>query len=87
MRLLLALRCFFLILFAKRLPEEAAALLPQKEPAGLPPPEAEIVKETITPKTVENHLGNAYRKLGVASRGELNDALATRHLKPGQNIR
>ena len=41
----------------------------------------------ITPKTVENHLGNAYRKLGVASRGELNDALATRHLKPGQNIR
>ena len=31
----------------------------------------------ITPKTVENHLGNAYRKLGVASRGELNDALAT----------
>ncbi|HEX3308585.1 MAG TPA: helix-turn-helix transcriptional regulator [Streptosporangiaceae bacterium] len=41
----------------------------------------------ITPKTVENHLGNAYRKLGVASRGELNDALATGHLKPGQNIR
>jgi DNA-binding CsgD family transcriptional regulator len=31
----------------------------------------------ITPKTVENHLGNAYRKLSVASRGELNDALAT----------
>jgi DNA-binding CsgD family transcriptional regulator len=29
----------------------------------------------ITPKTVENHLGNAYRKLGVTGRGELADAL------------
>ena len=43
MRFLLAIRCFFLILFYQRLPEEAAALLPKKEPAGLPPPEAEIV--------------------------------------------
>ncbi len=25
----------------------------------------------VTPKTVENHLGNAYRKLGVSGRGEL----------------
>ncbi len=29
----------------------------------------------ITPKTVENHLGNAYRKLGVAGRGALATAL------------
>jgi len=40
MRLLLALRCFFLILFQRRLPPEAAALLPAaapSEPAKLPP--------------------------------------------------
>jgi Domain of unknown function (DUF2760) len=44
MRFLLAIRCFFLILFYKRLPEDAAALLPAVEkPAALPPPEAEIV--------------------------------------------
>ncbi len=29
----------------------------------------------MTPKTVENHLGNAYRKLGVAGRTELRAAL------------
>jgi DNA-binding CsgD family transcriptional regulator len=29
----------------------------------------------VTPKTVERHLGNAYRKLGVGSRHELSDAL------------
>jgi DNA-binding CsgD family transcriptional regulator len=29
----------------------------------------------VTPKTVERHLGNAYRKLGVSSRHELRDAL------------
>jgi DNA-binding CsgD family transcriptional regulator len=29
----------------------------------------------VTPKTVERHLGNAYRKLGVGSRHELADAL------------
>jgi hypothetical protein len=44
MRFILALKCFFLVLFAKRLPDDAAALLPVKEPpAALPPPEAEIV--------------------------------------------
>jgi DNA-binding NarL/FixJ family response regulator len=31
----------------------------------------------VTPKTVEVHLGNAYRKLGIASRRELPDALAS----------
>jgi DNA-binding NarL/FixJ family response regulator len=30
----------------------------------------------ITPKTVEVHLGSAYRKLGIASRHELASALA-----------
>jgi hypothetical protein len=43
MRFILALKCFFLVLFARRLPDEAAALLPVKEPPKLPPPEAEIV--------------------------------------------
>jgi len=40
MRLLLAIRCFFLILFARRLPSDAAALLPAPpapEPPKLPP--------------------------------------------------
>jgi DNA-binding CsgD family transcriptional regulator len=31
----------------------------------------------VTVKTVETHLGNAYRKLGVAARSELPDALGT----------
>jgi DNA-binding NarL/FixJ family response regulator len=30
----------------------------------------------VTPKTVEVHLSNAYRKLGIASRRELERALA-----------
>ena len=38
MRLLLALRCFFLVLFAARLPEEAQKLLPAPK-AKEPPPE------------------------------------------------
>jgi DNA-binding CsgD family transcriptional regulator len=29
----------------------------------------------VTPKTVEVHLGNAYRKLGIRSRMQLRDAL------------
>src|SRR6185503_3661585 len=48
MRLLLALKCFFLVLFAKRLPEGAQALLPPKEPAPAPAPtvkEAELVEK------------------------------------------
>jgi DNA-binding CsgD family transcriptional regulator len=31
----------------------------------------------VTEKTVEGHLGAAYRKLGIASRGQLSDALRT----------
>jgi hypothetical protein len=51
MRFLLALRCFFLILFYKRLPEDAATLLPAPErPAALPPPEAEIVTKAEVEK-------------------------------------
>ena len=41
------------------------------------PAPAGMITLFITPKTVENHLGNAYRKLGVANRGELTEALAT----------
>ncbi len=29
----------------------------------------------VTPKTVENHLGHAYRKLGVTGRSELSERL------------
>ncbi len=31
----------------------------------------------MTEKTVEGHLGGAYRKLGIASRSQLPDALRT----------
>ena len=31
----------------------------------------------VTEKTVEGHLGAAYRKLGISSRAQLTDALAT----------
>lgn len=50
MRFLLALRCFFFILFYKRLPEQALALLPEKQPVALPPPDAEIVVKPAAPK-------------------------------------
>ena len=45
MRLWLAIKCFFLILFARRLPPDAAMLLPAESMKGraLPPQEAEIV--------------------------------------------
>ena len=45
MRLWLALKCFFLVLFARRLPADAALLLPAEKVAErtLPPQEAEIV--------------------------------------------
>jgi Domain of unknown function (DUF2760) len=46
MRLWLAIKCFFLILFTRRLPPEAALLLPAEAMKGrqLPPQEAEIVE-------------------------------------------
>ena len=45
-RFILAWKCFFLVLFARRLPPEAYALLPPPDlapPNRLPPPEAELV--------------------------------------------
>ena len=36
----------------------------------------------VTEKTVEGHLGAAYRKLGIASRTQLADALATEGVRP-----
>jgi len=55
MRLLLALKCFFLVLFARRLPPEAAELLPappSPPTPALPPPTAkEPVKEGIVVET------------------------------------
>jgi Domain of unknown function (DUF2760) len=50
MRLWLAIKCFFLILFTRRLPADAVLLLPaeaMKEPAP-PPQEAKPVVETAT---------------------------------------
>jgi hypothetical protein len=53
MRLLLAIQCFFAILFARRLPEGAAALLLPKQPeAGLPPQEAELVEKPESAATM-----------------------------------
>ncbi len=43
MRLLLALRCFFLVLFARRLPSDAVALLPTAPTPLLPPAAAPVV--------------------------------------------
>jgi hypothetical protein len=46
MRFILALKCFFLVLFARRLPDDAAALLPPKPaPPSLPPRDAELVEK------------------------------------------
>jgi hypothetical protein len=51
MRILLAFKVFFYILFFKRIPEDAALkLLPAKEPAGLPPPEAEVHEAEVIAK-------------------------------------
>lgn len=51
MRFWLAIKCFFLILFAMRLPEEARALLPQAKeaPPALPPQEAQLVERAHAP--------------------------------------
>jgi hypothetical protein len=48
-RFVLAIKCFFLVLFARRLPADARALLPAEPataaPVALPPPTAEIVEK------------------------------------------
>jgi Domain of unknown function (DUF2760) len=50
MRFLLALRCFFLLLFWKRLPVEAAPFLPAPEGQPvLPPRSAELVEAELAP--------------------------------------
>ncbi len=49
MRLWLALKCFFLVLFARRLPPEAAPLLQPPPTGALPPREAEIVVAPTVP--------------------------------------
>ncbi|MGZ3439286.1 MAG: DUF2760 domain-containing protein [Polyangia bacterium] len=48
MRLWLAIKCFFLILFTRRLPADAALLLPAESLKGraLPPQEAELVESS-----------------------------------------
>jgi hypothetical protein len=54
MRFLLALRCFFLLLFWKRLPSEAAQFLPAPErDKSLPPPTAELVDAETRPVKAE----------------------------------
>ena len=54
MRFLLALRCFFLLLFWKRLPSEAAQFLPASErDKSLPPPTAELVEAETRPVSAE----------------------------------
>jgi hypothetical protein len=51
MRFLLALKCFFLVLFFRRLPPEAAPLLPPADKPALPPREAELVNEAALART------------------------------------
>jgi hypothetical protein len=76
MRFLLALKCFFLVLFSNRLPDEAVKLLPEKEPAKLPPPEAEIVKEPIKPEVKVDGTRGAVQLLSILQReGRLLDFL------------
>ncbi len=54
MRFLLALRCFFLLLFWRRLPAEAAQFLPAPErDKSLPPPTAELVEAETAPVKAE----------------------------------
>jgi hypothetical protein len=55
MRLWLAIQCFFLILFARRLPEGAVALLPSppSPKPELPPQEAEIVASRVGKRPAE----------------------------------
>jgi hypothetical protein len=79
MRLWLAIQCFFLVLFARRLPAGAAPLLqphdltPEPPPPKLPPPEAEVVE--AAPEKVVDGL-QAVQLLGILQReGRLLDFL------------
>jgi hypothetical protein len=47
MRIWLALKCFFLVLFSRRLPKEAAPLLPSAQREALAPPKLEPVDATV----------------------------------------
>src|SRR6266542_3798329 len=78
MRLWLAIQCFFLVLFARRLPAGAAPLLPPGDmpppPPKLPPQEAEIVKAPPPEKVVDGL--QAVQLLGILQReGRLLDFL------------
>src|SRR5262245_38185820 len=53
MRFLLALKCFFLVLFFRRLPDEAVALLPEKPKPALPPQEGELVDDLARTQPVD----------------------------------
>jgi Domain of unknown function (DUF2760) len=81
MRLWLAIKCFFLILLFRRLPPDAAPLLPpgdRPEPPSLPPREAELVEAKPVP--VQEKAGpdglQAVQLLGILQReGRLLDFL------------
>ncbi len=78
MRLILALRCFFLILFARRLPAEAAALLPAPAPQpALPPPSPPAPSpEELARAAEEGARRGALQLLGLLQReGRLVDFL------------
>src|SRR5689334_6276638 len=78
MRLILAIRCFWLILFGKQLPAEV--LPPAPEPAKLPPPPPEVkVEAPPPPKKVDTaglHRDGALALLALLQReGRLVDFL------------
>ncbi len=85
MRFILAIKCFFLVLFAKRLPAEAAALLPKPEEQKKALPEsvveAEIAEvkrpvEKAQPEKKEDGVRGAVQLLAILQReGRLLDFL------------
>ena len=75
MRLLLAFRCFFLVLFAGRLPKEAAALVPAPTPPALPAPTPPPVAAP-TPAKHDDGVRGAVQLLALLQReGRLLDFL------------
>ena len=84
MRFILALKCFFLVLFAKRLPADAAALLPPAEkPAEQLPPalettqplEASVMQKIAEPKRDDGSRGAALLLALLQREGRLLDFL------------